>query len=576
MQRFPVISSLLACALSLVIGHAAIADEAPPPADAKADATTKDVKPADADAKAKAEAAAKAAAEEFELQKLFADTIDQIERNYVKDISRRELMEAAIRGVLTKLDPYSNYISPDDLGQFKTNVDNQFGGIGIQVDIPRDGHLVVISPIVGSPAYRAGMQAGDRIIEIEGEPTTEIRTIDDAVKRLKGEPGTKVMITTFRPSSGKRRTFTLDREIVHVDTVLGLDRKGDDSWDFMLDHDKKIGYIRISAFGRDTERDLTRALEELKRENVRGLILDLRFNPGGLLTAAIGVSDLFVAEGNIVSTAGRNTTPRSWEAQKDGVFEDRPLVVLVNHYSASASEIVSACLQDHKRAVVIGERTWGKGSVQNVIELEGGRSALKLTTAAYKRPSGKNIHKLPDSKDTDEWGVSPNDGFEVKMSDEEVAMLHLNMRNRDILLVNHSGGDKEADDEKPKDDAKDKANDATTDKDKPADEKAKAEDKPKSDDAAQDEKPADDKPAANKDEAKEKQPETDKPKDDGKAADEKNADEKKADEKKSDDKKPDDKGGDAKDAKQAKKSKFVDRQLQKALDYLNAEIAKAE
>jgi carboxyl-terminal processing protease len=369
MQRFRFLSSVLAFALLLAIAGPAVSADAPPATDAKADAATTEAKPADVDAKkdmdaakAKAEAAAKEAAEEFELQKLFADTIDQIERNYVKDISRRELMEAAIRGVLTKLDPYSNYISPDDLGQFKTNVDNQFGGIGIQVDIPREGHLVVISPIVGSPAYRAGMQAGDRIVEIEGETTAEIRSIDDAVKRLKGEPGTKVSITTFRPGTGKRRTFSLDREIVHVDTVLGESRKDDDSWDFLLDHDKKIGYIRVSAFGRDTERDLTRALEELKRQGVRGLILDLRFNPGGLLTAAIGVSDLFVAEGNIVSTAGRNTTPRSWEAQKDGVFEDLPMVVLVNHYSASASEIVSACLQDHKRAVVIGERTWGRGA----------------------------------------------------------------------------------------------------------------------------------------------------------------------------------------------------------------------
>jgi len=543
MQRLGYLWSVLAWALFLTITSPAITAEAPAPSEPPADS-----KPADVDAaKAKADAAAKEAAEEFELQKLFADTIDQIERNYVKDISRRELMEAAIRGVLTKLDPYSNYISPDDLGQFKTNVDNQFGGIGIQVDIPREGHLVVISPIVGSPAYRAGMQAGDRIIEIEGETTAEIRSIDDAVKRLKGEPGTKVTITTFRPSTGKRRTFSLDREIVHVDTVLGERRKDDDSWDFLLDHDKKIGYIRVSAFGRDTERDLTRALEELKREHVRGLILDLRFNPGGLLTSAIGVSDLFVADGNIVSTAGRNTTPRSWEAQKDGVFEDLPMVVLVNHYSASASEIVSACLQDHKRAVIIGERTWGKGSVQNVIELEGGRSALKLTTAAYKRPSGKNIHKQANDKDSDEWGVSPNEGFEIKLPDDEVAMLHLDMRNRDILLINHSGGDKEDDADKAKDEseAKDKSKDNATDKDKPAAEKEG--DKPKTDDATKDEKPATD-----SDEAKDK-PEADKAKEPAEK-------DKKAD--------------DASDAR-PKKPRFVDKQLQKALDYLSAEIAKA-
>ncbi|HEY2837605.1 MAG TPA: S41 family peptidase [Pirellulales bacterium] len=569
MQRLCSHWFVLACALLLSMGSAAVADDAAPATAEKetAAATKEEAKPADEAAKAKAEAAAKEAAEEFELQKLFADTIDQVERNYVKDISRRELMEAAIRGVLTKLDPYSNYISPQDLGQFKTNVDNQFGGIGIQVDIPREGQLIVISPIVGSPAYRAGMQAGDRIIEIEGETTAEIRQLDDAIKRLKGEPGSKVTITTFRPSSGKRRTFSLDREIVHVDTVMGDQRKDDDSWDFLLDHEKKIGYIRVTAFGRDTERDLTRALEELKREGVRGLILDLRFNPGGLLTAAIGVSDLFVSEGKIVSTEGRNTTPRSWEAQKDGVFEDLPMVVLVNHYSASASEIVSACLQDHKRAVIIGERTWGKGSVQNVIELEGGRSALKLTTAAYMRPSGKNIHKREDSKESDEWGVSPNDGFELKLPEEELAQLHLYRRDRDILLINHSGGDKEPDAENTKEGdeskeaPKDVAKDAGEAKDKPADakesdqpkadEKPKVEDKPKAEDAPQDDKPAADKPP-------EEKPPADKD----------------AGDKKPEEKTPDEKA-DAKESKAAKRSKFVDRQLQKALDYLNAEIAKA-
>jgi|GEM_PF-125996 len=470
--------------------------------------------------RAKAEAAAKSAAEEYELQKLFADTIDQVERNYVKNISRRELMEAAIRGVLTKLDPYSNYISPDDLGQFKTNVENQFGGIGIQVEIPREGQLVVISPIVGSPAYRAGMQAGDRIIEIEGESTSEIRSIDDAIKRLKGEPGSKVTITTFRPSNGKRRTFGIEREIVHVDTVMGDQRKEDDSWDFLIDHDKKIGYIRLTAFGRDTERDLTRALEDLKRQEVRGLILDLRFNPGGLLTAAIGVSDLFVAEGKIVSTEGRNTTPRSWDARKEGVFEDLPMVVLVNRYSASASEIVSACLQDHKRAVVIGERTWGKGSVQNVIEMEGGRSALKLTTAAYMRPSGKNIHKLPNAPESEDWGVRPDEGYDMKLPDDEFYRLMEYRRNRDILLVNHSGGDKEAD--VP-------AKDGADDKPKPAEEKPA------------DVKPALDEPEKGDDKPKVEEPAKDKP--------------------------------DAGDDKPAKK--FDDRQLKKALDYLNVEIAKA-
>jgi len=587
------------------------------------DSAAKDLKATDSAAKAAAEKAAKAKArdaEEYELQKLFADTLDQVERNYVKDISRRELMEAAIRGVLGKLDPYSNYISPDDLGRFKTAVDNQFGGIGIQVDLPSKGQLVIISPLVGSPAYKAGLQAGDEIVEIEGKSTDDMQQIDDAIRRLKGEAGSKVTITVFRPITGRRKKVTLQREIVQLETVLGDQRKGDDRWDFMLDHDKRIGYIRLTAFSRDTERDLQAALEELQKEHVKGLILDLRFNPGGLLTSAIAVSDMFVPEGRIVSTAGRNSTARSWDAQKFGTFEGFPMVVLVNRYSASASEIVSACLQDHQRAVVIGERTWGKGSVQNVIELEGGKSALKLTTAGYQRPSGKNIHKLPDAKDSDEWGVKPNDSFEVKLDDLEMARLAQYRHRRDILAVNHSpqpadadnslsqaSGTKESTEKKDtgKQDAE-KKSDVKPDKDKSTDEKPAddkvADDKSdkKADEKSADKKPDGDKPAdakSNDDNASEKKPQADKPegaKSEGtKPGDPKSAVSKMGDMKPGD-AKPDDgekntvkpdaakstpkKHTDADDPDQddEKRATFVDRQLQKALDYLNGELAKAQ
>ncbi|HEY4308001.1 MAG TPA: S41 family peptidase [Pirellulales bacterium] len=460
------------------------------------------------------ESAAKSAAEEYELQKLFADTLDQVERNYVKNISRRELMEAAIHGVLGKLDQYSNYISPEEIGQFKTSVENQFGGIGIQIDLTRDGRLVVISPLVGSPAYRAGMQAGDHIVAIEGKPTDDIRSVQDAVTKLKGEPGTKVTITTLRPSTGDRRTLSIERELVHLETVMGDQRKGDDSWDFMLDHDRKIGYIRITSFSRDTEHDLAQALAELKREKVRGLILDLRFNPGGLLTSAIGVADLFVTQGKIVSTEGRNTKSRSWDAQEEGTYEGFPMVVLVNRYSASASEIVSACLQDHHRALVIGERTWGKGSVQNVIELEGGKSALKLTTASYQRPSGKNIHRFPDASEADEWGVKPDHGYDLKLDEGELLGLMTYRHDRDILLVNHHG--------------------------------AKDDDKPRA---------IENKPAT---------PPAENVADEGK----KSVEEKPASEKP-------DVPAEGTEKTAAKKSAYVDRQLQKALDYLNGELAKA-
>ncbi|MGC4006250.1 MAG: S41 family peptidase [Pirellulales bacterium] len=313
--------------------------------------------------------------ETYELYKSFADTLDQIERNYVKEVDRRELMEAAIRGMMTKLDPYSNYISPEELGSFKTSVEGQFGGLGIQVAAD-DAGLRILSPLVGTPAYRAGIQAGDRITHIEGKSTRGL-TIDEAIRKLKGEAGTAVNLTVYHPGTKESETIALKREIIHVDTVLGDTHKPDDAWDFMYDQDKKIGYIRLTAFSRETTKELQKALEELRDRKVKGLVLDLRNNPGGLLSAAVEISDLFVTDGKIVSTKGRNTPERVWEAKKDGPFEDVPMVVLVNKYSASASEILSACLQDHKRAIVVGERTWGKGSVQNVIDLEDGKSGAQ-------------------------------------------------------------------------------------------------------------------------------------------------------------------------------------------------------
>jgi carboxyl-terminal processing protease len=503
--------------------------------------------------------------EDYELYQVFADTLDQVQRNYVKDVSRRELMEAAIQGVLGKLDPYSNYISPEDISRFRSSVEAQFGGIGIQIG-PLGEQLQIISPLYGTPAYRAGLESGDIILEIDGKSTEGVR-IDDAVKLLKGEPGTKVALTVRHVGSPDKQTVTLTRELVHVETVLGDRRKSDDTWDFMLDPDKKIGYIRITAFSRDTAQDVKKALADLEQRGMKGLILDLRFNPGGLLNSAIEVSDLFVTDGRIVSTKGRNTQERTWDAQKDGTFGNFKMAILVNHYSASASEIVSACLQDNHRAVVIGERTWGKGSVQNVIELEGGRSALKLTTASYHRPNGKNIHRFPDSKDTDEWGVSPDGGYEVKLNGFQTERLIINRRERDILRGKHAKALAAATTAEPSKEAP-KA-------DEPKTEPAKSED-PTTDEA----KPAADKPEEPKssptDESGKEEPKKD---ESGKADEAKPAQPAK-------DAAP---AGDAPAAADAKpnatpdagakseaKAAFVDLQLQKALDYLTQEIARAQ
>jgi carboxyl-terminal processing protease len=378
----------------------------------------------------------------YELFELLADTFDQIDRNYVKEVNRRELVEAAIRGMLSELDPYSAYIEPKKLDRFRTGVESEFGGVGIQVSI-EDGVLRVISPIVGSPAYRSGMLAGDVITEIEGKSAKGI-TIDEAVALMKGKPGTEVAVKVLHPGAEEPEAITLTREIVRVETVLGDRRKEDASWNWFLDEDRKIGYIRLTAVGRPTADELREALKQLTDQDVKALILDLRFNPGGLLSSAIEVSDMFISEGRIVSTEGRNTPTRTWDAKEKGTLGEFPMVVLVNRYSASASEIVAACLQDHERAVIVGERSWGKGSVQNVVELEDGASALKLTTADYRRPSGKNIHRFKDAEDEDDWGVMPNEGFEVKLTIEETGKLTTQRRQKDIV---RRPGDKPVDGE---------------------------------------------------------------------------------------------------------------------------------
>lgn len=378
----------------------------------------------------KAEEPTKPPVDDFELLKLFADTLDQVERNYVKDVDRRELMEAAIRGMLTKLDPYSNYIPPSELDRFKSNVENEFGGVGLQVSA-EGGELRVVSPIFNTPAYRAGIAAGDVIEAIDGASAKGM-SIDEAVKRMKGKLGTAVDVA-IRRLDGTTQTHKLSRETVRVETVLGDHRNADDTWNYWLDEERKIAYLRLTGFGRHTTPDLKKALQSLGAENIKGLILDLRNNPGGLLAGAIDIADLFVETGRIVSTSGRNVPEQAWDAKKEGTYGGFPMAVLVNRYSASASEIVSACLQDHQRAVIIGERTWGKGSVQNIIELESGKSALKLTTAGYKRPSGRNIHKFEGAKDDDDWGVRPDSGFEVKLSDDALRGVFQARQQRDVI-----------------------------------------------------------------------------------------------------------------------------------------------
>ncbi|MBV8555300.1 MAG: S41 family peptidase, partial [Planctomycetaceae bacterium] len=354
--------------------------------------------------------------EMMELYGVFVDAVEQVEANYVRPVDRRELLESALKGMLQNLDPHSSYINTAEWKQFKRQIEGRFGGIGIQVGMDPDANrLKVIAPMVGTPAYEAGVLAGDLIMEIDGQ-STEGMNPDKAVEVLTGRPGTAVKLTVLHEGTEKAETLSMTRAIIDVPSVLGDNRKSDDAWDFMLDKGNKIGYIRITSFIQNTTEELKKALDELKAEGMKALILDLRDDPGGLLGAAVEVSDLFVDEGLIVSTKGRNTISKTYEAEKEGTCDDFPMVVLVNQNSASAAEIVSACLQDHNRAVVVGQRSYGKGSVQNIIDLEDGKSVLKLTVATYQRPSGKNIHRFKNAKDSDEWGVSPNPGMEVKLT----------------------------------------------------------------------------------------------------------------------------------------------------------------
>lgn len=369
--------------------------------------------------------------EYFELMQTFVDTFEQVDRNYVKNVDRRKLLEAALRGMIRELDPYSSYIPPEELARFNQQVDQQFGGIGIQVQPdPGTNRILVISPLPDTPAYNAGVRAGDIVTEVEGYDT-ENMPLSRAVELMKGAPGETVTIKVRHLSSTEDVEVSMQRAIISVRSVLG-DKWGEKGkWDFMVDPEQKIGYIRLTQFGRKSGDELAEAIDSLQKLGMKGLILDLRFNPGGLLSQAVEISNMFIESGTIVSTEGKNTEKKTFSATKAGTLPDFPMAVLVNRFSASASEILSACLQDHKRAVVIGERSWGKGSVQNVIELESGASALKLTTAGYLRPSGKNIHRFPDSKVTDEWGVQPDE--EVRFTRKELEDYDGYRRARDVL-----------------------------------------------------------------------------------------------------------------------------------------------
>lgn len=355
--------------------------------------------------------------EDFELMRLLAEAYEQIDLSYVDDVDRRDLVEAAIQGMATHLDPYSSYIAPRNVRQFDRFIEQEFGGIGIHVN-GTGGRLEIISTLPGSPAFRAGLKAGDEIVEVDAKSTKGL-TQAALTERLIGPPGRSVELGVVRAGSTTTEQITVVRETIQIPTVVGFQRNADQTWNHMLDDAKKLGYLRITHFTKHTPEELQLIMDELLAADVRGIVLDLRSNPGGLLTAAIEISDMFLESGTIVSIRGRTVPERSWQAKHGLTFPALPVAVLVNRYSASASEVLSAALQDNDRAVIIGERTFGKGSVQTVLRLESGKSLLKLTTAKYYRPNGVNIHRTDDMRPEDDWGVRPSEGHELRMSKEQ-------------------------------------------------------------------------------------------------------------------------------------------------------------
>lgn len=364
---------------------------------------------------------------------LFTEVLEQVDRNYVTDVDLNELVDSSINGLLEPLDEHTAYIPRLHYNQFHEGLEQKFGGVGIQVRMDEEtNQLLVVSPLVGTPAYEAGIEAGDVITAVDDQPTAEL-SLEEAVDLMKGVPGEEVKVTVLHPGQEDPVDVVLQRAIIEVDTVLGDSHDENDQWNFFLPGDDKIGYIRIVAFSEKTVGELDSALDWLEERGVRALILDLRNNPGGYLNAAVEICDRFVDQGVIVSTRGRNREGSVHTATTAATRLHVPMAVLINNSSASASEIVAACLQDHGVAVVVGERSWGKGSVQNVIDLTDGSSALKLTVASYWRPNGHNIHRLPDATEEDEWGVMPNEGFAVKLSEEDFLKVVEDRRRRDVV-----------------------------------------------------------------------------------------------------------------------------------------------
>jgi carboxyl-terminal processing protease len=347
---------------------------------------------------------------------VLAHIVKEIEDNYVTPVDSEGLFYGALNGMVSVLDPHSTIIEPDEMSDLRLRILCKFGGLGIEISIA-DGWLTVVTPIEDSPAYKAGVAAGDKIIAIDGATTKNI-TLREAVNTLRGKPGTKVTIRvvhSWAPTAPE--DITVERALIKVESVRGYKRGADNQWMHMIDEARKIGYVRLSAFQENSAGSVRAIMDDLVAKDMKAFVLDLRFNPGGVLKGAVQIADMFIRKGIIVETRGRLPSENyPFRAKVEGTLPDFPMVILINEGSASASEIVSGCLQDHKRATIVGERSFGKGSVQRVKSVEqivrehkkgrgwGGypdseflKSGLKLTTARYYTPSGRTFDRQYDT-----------------------------------------------------------------------------------------------------------------------------------------------------------------------------------
>ncbi len=348
---------------------------------------------------------------------LFSDAVSIIRTDYVEEKKSKDIIYGALKGMLASLDPYSQFMDPDTYNEMKVETEGEFGGIGIEITL-KDDLLTIISPIDDTPAYKAGLKAGDKIVKIDGAITKDL-TLIDAVKKLRGKPGTDVNIIVLREADKKLLEFTITRAIIKIASIKRAE---------MLE--PGIGYIRLTEFQENTPKDLSEALKKLEAENLKGLVLDIRNNPGGLLDVAVDVGGKFIQEGKvIVSTKGRVEAQNiEFKSKNKNKHLDYPMVVLINGGSASASEIVAGALQDYKRAILLGTKSFGKGSVQTVVPMSDG-SAVRLTTSKYFTPKGRSIHGegiMPDIV-VEYEERSPKD----KEVDKETALLEKIMEGKE-------------------------------------------------------------------------------------------------------------------------------------------------